>query len=394
MAARNPFPYFFLRHKGQLLEVRAAPIQPSNDSGRASPPQGWLVVSRLWDETFLKSLGTLTESRISLDSPAPPDTSPQAEINVNRALNDWRGRTLSLLCVTRELPTITIRLHNDAVEARIFLAFGLLVMAALGLSLHAWVFKPLNAIGDSLTRQDPAPLRLIVNQDTELGRIARQLKISFAQQDELSREVSERARLGRDLHDGVIQSIYAAGMGLAAARTLMYTRPVEAAQSVDQVRDALNETIRDVRNFITGLEPEALQSHSFTSAVSGVFKLLRTAGPADGELDIDESAAAQLHLSARTAALQIIRECASNAFRHGHAHHMQVSLRTLTSPRAVRLIVADDGAGFDPATVKRGHGLDNIIERARQLGASAEINSFPGKGTRTTVIFPVTESVT
>jgi signal transduction histidine kinase len=391
LVSDNPFPHFFVRQAGELLEIRSAPIQPSDDTDRHTQPQGWLVAARLWDETHLKSLGNLTESTLKLGPPETPLTDNQLDtkLTVIRPLIDWRGRTLDLLHVTRAMPAIAQRLRTDVFEARVFIVFGLLVMGALGLCLHNWVLRPLNSIGDSLARQDSAPLQALIEQDTELSRIASQLEISFAQQKELLREVEERARLGRDLHDGVIQSIYAAGMGLAAARTLIQRDPQEAARSIDQVRASLNETIRDVRNFITGLEPESLQSRTFTAAVASLFDFFKTNGPLPYHLDIDESSADRLHLAARTAALQIIRECASNAFRHGKPSRVDVSLRENEDGKFIQLTIADDGSGFDLATVPRGRGLDNITERARTLGAIAEISSKIGKGTRTTVRFPV-----
>ena len=393
LVADNPYPHFYAAHGPDLLEIRAAPIQPSNDANRTTAPQGWLLTARLWDQAHLNALGRLTESTIRLnapDRPAAPAVS-ESKLTIIRPLSDWRGRTLGMLYVTRETPAIAHRLRTDVFEARVFIVFGLLVMGALGLSLHTWVLKPLDTLRDSLARQDAVPLQPLIAQDTELSRIASQLEISFAQRKELIREVEERARLGRDLHDGVIQSIYAAGMGLAAARTLVQTDPAEAAGRIDQVRAALNETIRDVRNFITGLEPEALQSRTFSAAVNSLFEFFQTAGPAVADIDIDESVADRLHLAARTAALQVIRECASNAIRHGRARHVRVSLRLDATARAARLEIRDDGNGFDPATAKRGHGLDNITERARTLGATAEIISEPGKGTRTTLLFPLTD---
>lgn len=396
LVADNPFPHFFTSRPEGLLEIRGAPIQPSADTARVTPPQGWLVVARLWDKNHLKALSSLTESTIRLVPPGRPSSpsSIESKLTLIRPLNDWRGRTVSMLYVTRETPAIAQRLHTDVFEARVFIMFGLLVMGALALSLHSWVLKPLNAIGDSLARQDTTPLRPVIAQNTELSRIASRVEISFAQQKELRREVEERARLGRDLHDGVIQSIYAAGMGLAAARTLIPSSPSEASQGVDQVRTALNEIIRDVRNFITGLEPEALQRRTFTAAVAGLFEFFQTSGPAVGELDIDESIADRLHLATRTTALQVIRECTSNAIRHGKANHVSVSLRLSENGRAARLVISDDGCGFDPVTVKRGRGLDNITERARTLGATADITSEIGKGTRTTLLFPLSDSTT
>ncbi len=389
----NPFPHFFIRHEEDLLEIRAAPIQPSADADRSSKPRGWLVVARLWNQDHLRSLGKLTESTLRLEptDPAIDEGESKARLTIMRPLSDWRGEIVSVLHVTREMPAIAQRLRTDVFEARVFIVFGLLVMGALALSLHNWVLKPLNAIGESLAQQDAAPLHALVSQKTELSRIASQLEIAYAQQRELVREVGERARLGRDLHDGVIQSIYAAGMGLAAARTLIQRDPEEAARSIDQVRAALNEIIRDVRNFITGLEPEALQSRTFTAAVASLFDFFQSEGPSSRDLDIDESVADRMHLAARTAALQIVRECTSNAFRHGRARCVQVRLHLTEDRKAVRLIVNDDGEGFDPATVRRGRGLDNITERARTLGATATITSEPGKGTRTTVLFPVSD---
>ncbi|MBC8040100.1 MAG: hypothetical protein H7Y06_06130 [Opitutaceae bacterium] len=391
----NPFPHFFAPHGHDLIELRAAPIQPSGDNDRSTTPQGWLVSARIWDQSLLKALGNLTESTIRIghaDTNAVSENSSlDGKLTIIRPLNDWRGQTLELLHVTRETPAIAQRLRTDVFEARVFIVFGLLVMGALGLSLHNWVLQPLNAIGDCLAKQDATPLQPLIAQNTELSRIASQLEVSFAQQKELLREVEERARLGRDLHDGVIQSIYAAGMGLAASRTLIQRDPEEAARGIDQVRAALNETIRDVRNFITGLEPEALHSRTFTAAVDSLFDFFKTAGPSPHDLRINEADADRLHLAARTAALQIIRECISNAFRHGKARCVQVALKVTDDRKAIRLAISDDGTGFDPSSVQRGRGLDNIAERARTLGATAEIVSEPGKGTRTTVLFPVSD---
>ena len=191
----NPFPHFYAEHDQHILEIRAAPIQPSDDTTRSTPPKGWLMVSRLWNQEHLNALGSLTESTLTLDHAGQPTnlSSPQSKLTLIRPLNDWQGQTIGLLKVTREMPAIAQRLRTDVFEARVFIVFGLLVMGSLGLCLHNWVFKPLSAIGDSLDKQNPSALRSLVNQNNELSRIARRLEISFAQQLELRREVEERA---------------------------------------------------------------------------------------------------------------------------------------------------------------------------------------------------------
>jgi signal transduction histidine kinase len=392
-AGTPPFPHFFVRHGHDLVELRAAPIQPTDDLSRHTPPKGWLVAARLWDQDHLNELGALTESRFhwGATEAVADDALNEATLTVARPMSDANGHTLAWLQVTREVPAIAQRLRTDVFEARVFVVFGLLVLGALSLSLYLWILRPLATISESLTRQNASPLQPLIRQNSELSHIARQLEVSFAQQLELQQEVQQRARLGRDLHDGVIQSIYAAGMGLSAARTLIPTNPDEAARNIDQVRAALNETIRDVRNFINRLEPETTPRSTFTMAAAKVFEFFSHTGPTQVHLEIDEAVAERLHLLARADALQIIRECASNAIRHGHARNVWVSLQLDAPQRAARLTIRDDGRGFDPLTVPRGRGLNNIAERARHLGTTAEITSSPEKGTRTTILFSLSE---
>jgi len=134
LVADNPYPHFFAAHGTDLLEIRAAPIQPSSDANRTTPPQGWLLAARLWNQAHLDALGHLTESTLRLsapDRPVAPYVS-ESKLTIMRPLNDWRGHTLDMLYVTRETPAIAHRLRTDAFEARVFIVFGLLVMGALG----------------------------------------------------------------------------------------------------------------------------------------------------------------------------------------------------------------------------------------------------------------------
>ncbi|HEY0946576.1 MAG TPA: CHASE4 domain-containing protein [Opitutaceae bacterium] len=416
LAADTPFFHFYATAGQELLEIRGAPIQPSADSARSTSPRGWLLTARLWDDAYLQTLARLTESTTRLTAPGEsvPKADGQATIALLRPLNDWQGRTLRTLHIQRVVPDLTQILHADAFEARIFVGFGLLVIVALGLSLQRWVLQPLGWIGESLARSDPAPIRPLLRERTELSRVALLIESSFAQREALVREIEERrraeealrhsegmlrrtiderARLGRDLHDGVIQSIYAAGMGLAATRSLLHHDIAEAEQRLDQVRSALNETIRDLRNFITGLEPEALKHHTFRQAVGALIDFLQAIGPIQVEVAIDEARAEQLPPGARTDALQIIREAMSNSLRHGNAQHICISLQQDT-PGSLRLAISDDGSGFNPAApATRGHGLNNMAERARASGATFIIESTPGKGTRIIVTFPLPEDI-
>src|SRR5690606_4712770 len=89
----------------------------------------------------------------------------------------------------------------------------------------------------------------------------------------------------------------------------------------------------------------------------------------------------------RTELLQIIRESVSNAFRHGAARRVEIRFAPLPDGRP-HLVVSDDGRGFDPAAVTRGHGLDNLAARARALRAQLEIDAALGRGTRICLTLP------
>ncbi len=397
----DPLPNFFHATADGLLEIRAAPVVFSNQTVGDAPPRGWLLAARVWDDDHLSMLAQLVEGHTQILAPdeAPPRGDNETRFVFLRPLADLDGNTLATLAITRELPELAQRLQADAFKARIFVAFGFFLIVALALCLHLWILRPLGWISESLATHTTHPIQPLFKERTELTRVALLIESSFAQREALRREaeertlaedalrrtLEERARLGRDLHDSVIQSIYAAGMGLAAARALATTNPAESNSRIDQVRDALNETIRDVRNFIMGLEPEALQSSTFTRAVEQLFAIMRTARPVGSRIEIDEALIDRLPLLVRTEALQIIREAVSNSVRHGRANNVTVTLRAVEG--GARLEVSDDGTGFDPERARRGRGLDNIAERARTLGATAETRSSPGKGTRTVVTF-------
>lgn len=404
----DPFGHFFAEADGKLLEIHIAPIHPSNDIPRTSTPQGWFIAGRDWSESHLITLAGLAESRVWLEAPGQPRKETLPGIHLLRPLADWRGRTLRTLHLHRVSPEVAQVLEVDAFESRIFVVFGLLVIAMLGLSLQLWVLRPLGWIGESLARHSTDPIRSLLNDRTELSRVAQLIESSFAQrtqlvrenedrrkaeealrvsEDALRRNLAERVRLGRDLHDGVIQNIYAAGMGLTAARSLLPAEPVEASRRIEYVRAALNDTIRDLRNFITGLEPEALKQQKFSHAVAVLLDFLQSISPIQATLDIDETAAEQLSTLARTDALQIIREAVSNSLRHGSAHQVKVSLQATT--QGTRLIITDDGRGFDPEhPAQYGHGLINMRERANASEAEFALTSSPSTGTRITVTFP------
>lgn len=196
----------------------------------------------------------------------------------------------------------------------------------------------------------------------------------------LSRALEDKAELGRNLHDGVVQSLYAAGLTLEAAQAELAASPDEANKRIGRTLDLLNATIRDVRGYINGLSPEALNRTGFRQALGALADELRAERLVAFDFRIDDSATAALAPAQARELLQIAREAVSNSLRHGKASSVAIYLGL--HPESIELLIRDNGAGFDAKQRRvEGHGLRNIEARAALLKGHWELSSTPGKGT-------------
>jgi signal transduction histidine kinase len=199
--------------------------------------------------------------------------------------------------------------------------------------------------------------------------------------------VEERERIGQDLHDGIIQALYAVSLSLEDLGELMADDPGEAEARVDRAIEGIHGAIRDIRNFIFGLRPELLEDVDLRGGLEHLADEFRRTT----FIDITVTAPDQVDLGVDDAVqlLQLAREALSNVARHASAS--QVSLELSVADGTLSLSVVDDGAGFDPA-LARGpghHGLGNMRDRAETLGGDLAIASRPGGGTRLTVTVPI-----
>jgi two-component system sensor histidine kinase DevS len=200
--------------------------------------------------------------------------------------------------------------------------------------------------------------------------------------------LEERSRIGMDLHDGVIQSIYAVGLTLETTRLLLAKDPGQAEQLLDKAVEGLNDAIRDIRNFILDLRP-----HRFEGDLSqGLARLVREF-KANAMVEIDVEAEDQtlkdLPAPQGRALFLTAQEALANVARHARADHVQLSV--VQDNAQLVMTVEDDGNGFDPARQRQtvGHGLANMRARAEELGGSFTIESQPGEGTTVRVAVPV-----
>ena len=199
--------------------------------------------------------------------------------------------------------------------------------------------------------------------------------------------VEERERIGRDLHDGVIQRMYGVALGLDDVAELASRDPVAAGERIDRAIDALHETIAEVRTFIYGLRPGLDTAGSLGSALESLAEETRLNTTI--EIDVAAQRVAKLSPVARGELLSIAREALSNVVRHAGA--TRATIEVAASDGKLRLVIADAGAGFDvTAPVPDGHhGLANMRRRAEFLGGALVAESASGAGARIIVTVPL-----
>ncbi|GAB4521831.1 MAG: two-component system sensor histidine kinase [Anaerolineales bacterium] len=194
--------------------------------------------------------------------------------------------------------------------------------------------------------------------------------------------LEERERIGMDLHDGIIQSIYAVGLVLDYARMSLHEDPTQALEKINQAVNGLNRAIRDIRAYILDLRPRQFREDE--TIVRGVQRLadeFRANSTTTLTLSLPEQSFDDLPTANAIALFHICQEALANIAKHAQAGSATLTLWG-TSER-VLLEISDDGRGFDLARMSTtlGHGLSNMHRRARRVGGDVEMTSEPGEGT-------------
>jgi len=202
--------------------------------------------------------------------------------------------------------------------------------------------------------------------------------------------VEERQRISQDLHDSIIQSLYAISLSLEDLPEVITEDPAEGAARADRAIDSIHATIRDIRNFIMGLQPELLEEADLASGMRTLAAEFR----ANTLIDLEEHLASDLPDLPRedeVHILSITREALSNIARHSGAS--RASLDLSASDGTMHLVIGDNGRGFDVTETRsnRQRGLTNLRSRADAIGGRLLLTSEPGAGTRLELAIPLEE---
>ncbi len=196
--------------------------------------------------------------------------------------------------------------------------------------------------------------------------------------------LDERERIGRELHDGVIQSLFSVGMGLQA--TAARSGDPEVESRLESAIAEIDRAIRDLRNYIFGLRPGILVDRHLEQALQDLAHEFEARSGVTTVTQIDGTVAAEL-ASRAADIVQLTREALSNVGRHAEAATCRVSLRR--DGESAVLEIDDDGRGFDLSSPQIGNGLRNLRERGATIHANVSIDSTAGEGTTVKVSIPI-----
>jgi signal transduction histidine kinase len=195
--------------------------------------------------------------------------------------------------------------------------------------------------------------------------------------------MDERERIAKELHDGIIQSLFAVGMNLQSTALMAGSSATSAR--VESAVEELDRVIRDLRNYIFGLRPGILADRQLNQALEALGEEVSSTSHIPIAVEVDGVLSASLS-SRSHEIVQLTREALSNITRHSAAKHAAVRL----SRRGTNAILAieDDGTGFDARASSSGNGLRNMRERIVAIGGTLRIRSANGKGTKLRFTFP------
>jgi signal transduction histidine kinase len=219
-------------------------------------------------------------------------------------------------------------------------------------------------------------------------RRANETLVSLREADARRVTLEERARLAREIHDGLVQDLWLARLTHGRLANIA-DLPAEAREVADRVDGMLENALAEARQAIVAMQPQV--DSTFGSLL---LRFVEDYGDRFG-LEVEctvEGEPVRLSGHEQAEVLRICREALNNARKHADASMVRVNLNS--GDGTVELRVTDNGRGFDTARRKRnGFGLQSMRERAEALGADLRLESAEMDGTRVTLVLPVPDTV-
>jgi signal transduction histidine kinase len=225
-------------------------------------------------------------------------------------------------------------------------------------------------------REAVAAERQRAAENLELERRARQAELAAAE---------ERGRIAREIHDGIAQSLYMLNISLDACAELAARGQEGLAPRLTSLSRLSRQALLDARHYIFDLRTLQEGNASVAKTVARQVEEFQTVTGIPATVTVTGSEA-PLPVAAGMGLYRIVQESLANVYKHAQASHVEVRLGYLQGE--VQLQIMDDGHGFEPGEEPTGHGLNNLAERARELGGRLDVASAPGQGTCVTLTMP------
>jgi signal transduction histidine kinase len=310
------------------------------------------LVYRGLSERFVRTIGRLPLTENSIKSVIGTETPLVTEIRTSLVE-----------------PTLKEAVMKEGIEQVI--SFPLKVKGRLVGAIQVGTCQP-----RSITEEE---LDLLAAIGQQVGVAVENARLHEAVQQTVTLE--ERARLARELHDSVTQSLYSVTLlAEAAARLLSAGDPGTAADHLRELRDTAQESLSEMRLLIYELRPVALEKSGLADALR--MRLEAVEARSGIKTSIQVEGVEKIPYETKQELYHIAQESLNNVLKHSHAQNVQLNLRFLDP--LICLEVIDDGMGFEPQAAARfgGLGLEGIAERVEKIGGTFQVDSAPGKGTR------------
>jgi len=289
---------------------------------------------------------------------------------------------------------------GDRPELALILALAVALTILVNVFMLQRRFRPLEKLVDEMERADlsrpGANLRVTLAGDgtepEEVERLDRAFRRMLerleserrrAASKALAAQEEERARVARDLHDEVNQSLTALLLRLEAARV---KAPVELAHELAETKALANQAMEELLMLARSLRPTALDDMGLKAALMGHVRELGRRGEIQASLEADGDFS-DLPADVQLVVYRVAQEALSNAVQHSGAGSVRIRLRRVG--QQVDLQVEDDGSGFTFDQATRGLGLGGMRERALLIGGDVQVESRPDVGTRVSLTVPL-----
>lgn len=377
---------FFTELNGQLWQVYGAAIQDPQFWRHETPVVGYLLLGKRWDETWRARLSDLVQSRLTVRLSGAPVTSSEEESRYSFAhpMLGLGGELVATIVGRFDGSNLDYVVNKTRQRFVVAIVVFFVAVTSLATFLILSMLRPLGRLTRSLESRNPVHLLDLIGAKNEFGEIARLLSSQFRQgrmlRDEISRRFAEpsseaarqeresntalRLQLASDLHDGPLQSLYAAGLKISGLEARLGSGEPPSASALEDLRGLLAGCTSDLRNLLLDLEPQDLQDEDLENALQRLERYMLSVSRKEARLHIEDGVLDGIDRSYQRQAYYMARELVSNASRHARPNRTSLSF----TRQSGFLVIHWENDGFTPVDpLIPGNGLRNIGIRVQQL---------------------------